>query len=323
MPQPDQSLPGTAWAEPLLREVFPDAEVIDVVPRTGGQLSTVYELRCADPAHHAILKVYAPEWAWKQAKEVHVYQLLADLDSLPVPRVLHHNRAGAPGGRAVTILSLLDGQPLSEASENLDAEQIVSLYREMGAALATVHRIGQEAYGYLTDRILDPRPDNGAYMRHQFAKKLAEFKTLGGDDRLHDAVARRVERDGSLFDNCRAAVLCHNDLHEGNVLVSQQANGQWELTGIIDVENAIAADPLMDLAKTDYYSLGRGTPERQALLTGYGPLPTDAPERLDLYRLYHAVELWDWFRSTGTLEPLDAIANDIARLAGLHSGTPS
>ncbi len=321
MPQPDQLPPGTAWTEPLLREVFPDAEVIEVLPRTGGQLSTVCELRCADPAHSAILKVYAPEWAWKQAKEVHVYRILAGLDSLPVPRVLHHTPNGATDGRAVTILSLLEGRPLSEASKDLDAAQIPSLYREMGATLATIHQVGQEAYGYMTDRILDPRPDNGTYMRHQFAKKLTEFKTLGGDDRLHDAVARRIDRDGALFDNCRAAVLCHNDLHDGNVLVGPGHAAR--VTGIIDVENAIAADPLIDLAKTDYYSLGRGEPERHALFEGYGPLPADAAERLDLYRLYHALELWDWFRSIGTVGPLTSIADDIARLAGQHSDTPT
>ncbi|MEV0194546.1 aminoglycoside phosphotransferase family protein [Kitasatospora purpeofusca] len=321
MPQPDQLPPGTAWAEPLVREVFPEAEVIELLPRTGGRLSTVYELRCADPAQSVILKVYAPEWAWKQAKEVHVYRILAGLGPLPVPRVLHHTPDGAPDGRAVTVLGLLDGRPLSEASKDLDAEQIPSFYREMGAALATIHQVGQEAYGYLTDRILDPRPDNGNYMRHQFAKKLAEFRTLGGDERLHDAVARRIERDGALFDNCRAAVLCHNDLHEGNVLVT--TGDATRVTGIIDVENAIAADPLIDLAKTDYYALGRGEPERRALLAGYGPLPADAPERLDLYRLYHALELWDWFRSIGTEDPLDAIAADIARLADHRSDTPS
>jgi aminoglycoside phosphotransferase (APT) family kinase protein len=303
------------WAEGLLREVYPAAEVIEAVPRTGGQLSAVYEIRCADPAHTAIFKVYAPEWEWKQAKEVHVYQMLGSLRSLPVPSVLHHTPGGGPGGQVVTILSLLEGRPLSEVSKDVDQGGIPSFYREMGAALATVHQIGQEAYGYLTNRILGPLADNGSYMRRQFAKKLKEFRELGGDGRLHDAVARRVERDGALFDNCESAVLCHNDLHEGNVLVAPRPGG-WEVTGVIDVENAIAADPLIDLAKTDYYSLGRGEPERVALLEGYGPLPADAAERLDLYRLYHAVELWDWFRSIGTVEPLGSIAEDIARLAG-------
>lgn len=302
------------WAEKLLREVFPKAVVTEVVARTGGQLSTVYEVRCADPTHTAIFKVYAEEWAWKQAKEVHVYGLLVDRTELKVPSILHHAPTGGPDGRAVTILSLLEGRPLSEASAEMDAASIPALYRQMGAALATVHQIGQEAYGYLTNRILDPLPDNGSYMRHQFAKKLREFLDLGGDRRLHHAVARRIERDGAVFDNCKSPVLCHNDLHEGNVLVARGPDG-WHVTGIIDVENAIAADPLIDLAKTDYYSLGRGEPERTALLDGYGPLPADSAERLDLGRLYHALELWDWFQSIGTTGPLASIAEDIARLA--------
>jgi Ser/Thr protein kinase RdoA (MazF antagonist) len=267
-----------AWAEKLLREVFPDAEVAQVVPRTGGELSAVYEVRCADPSHSAILKVYAPQWKWKQAKEIHVYGLLSAVDGpdrLRVPDVLCHAPSGGPGDRAVTILSLLGGRPLSEASADMTATQIAAAYREMGAALAIVHRIGQDAYGYVTDRILDPLPDNGAYMRHQFTKKLAEFDDLGGERELRDAVARRIDRDGALFDDCTSAVLCHNDLHEGNVLVAR-GRGGWRVTGVIDVENAIAADPLIDLAKTDYYSLGRGEPERTALLDGYGPLPPTA-----------------------------------------------
>lgn len=138
--------------------------------------------------------MYAPEWAWKQAKEVRVYQMLAHLRSLPVPDVLYHAPSGAPGGRAVTILSRLEGRPLSEVSADLDAARIPWFYRETGAALATVHRIGQDAYGYLTDRILEPMPDNGTYMRHQFTKKLKEFQ---------------------------------DDLHEGNVLVAERPGG-WE-----------------------------------------------------------------------------------------------
>jgi aminoglycoside phosphotransferase (APT) family kinase protein len=298
----------------LLREVHPAAVVTELVTRTGGELSTVYEVRCEDPSHTVILKVYAHEWAWKPEKEIHVYRLLAERSSLHVPDVLHYAANAAPDGRSVTILRLLEGRPLSEASKDMDAALIPAMYREMGAALAEIHRIGQEAYGYLTTEILEPSPDNGSYMRRQFAKKLKEFDDLGGERALSHAVARRIERDGGLFDNCKAPVLCHNDLHEGNVLVAESALN-WEITGLIDVENAISADPLIDLAKTDYYSFNRGESERTALLEGYGALPGDGPERIDLYRLYHALELWDWFASIGTTEYLANIAEDVARLS--------
>lgn len=314
MTETEQRGRGTSWAEELVREVHPAAVVVEVVARTGGQLSAVYEVRCAERAHDVVLKVYAAEWGWKQAKEVAVYGRIAKLTSLPVPDVLHEVADRGPDGRAVTVLSLVRGRPLSEVAA-ADAGLVPAMYRQMGALLAELHQVGEEAFGYLTTRVLDPLPDNGEYMRRQFGKKVREFEELGGDRTLADAVARRVERDGGLFERCRGPVLCHNDLHEGNVLVVEEAGG-WRVSGVIDVENAIAADPLIDLAKTDYYAVGRGQPERAALLEGYGDLPEDAAERLDSYRLYHALELWDWFRSVGTMEPLAGIAEDIARLAG-------
>lgn len=158
-----------AWARRLLRTLHPAADVLELVRRTGSQLSSVYEARCADPTHDAILKVYAPEWAWKQTKEVRVYQMLTSIRGLTVPRVPHHVPDGGPNGRAVTVLSLLPGRPLSEVSQDVDPAGIPAFYREMGAALAAVHRIGQEAFGYLTDRIVQPETDNGTYMRRRFA----------------------------------------------------------------------------------------------------------------------------------------------------------
>ena len=305
----------TSWAEEPLREVYPEAVVTGLVPRTGGEMSTVYEVRCEDPAHDVILKVYDHEWAWKPAKETHVYRLLAEGTPLPVPKVLHFAENAAPGGRPLTILSLLEGRPLSEASTDMAAAQLTAEYREMGAALAAIHRIGQDAYGYLTTKILDPCPDNGSYMRERFARKIKEFDDLGGDKALSAAIAGRVERDAGLFADCAASVLCHNDMHDGNVLVARRADG-WELTGVIDVENAIAADPLMDLAKSEYYSFNRGEAEIAALFEGYGELPGDGVERIALYKLFHALELWDWFAFSGTTQYLANIAEDLARLSG-------
>jgi hypothetical protein len=83
----------------------------------------------------------------------------------------------------------------------------------------------------------------------------------------------------------------------------------------LDVENAIAADPLIDLAMTIRYDLDKSPHKRAGLLDGYGPLPTDEAARLDLYRLYHALELWDWFASIGETRHLPAIADDIRSLA--------
>lgn len=270
-------------------------EAGEVIERTGGQLSTVYEVRTAgDPL---IVKVYSPQWRWKQAKEVHVYSMLEPEVGGSIPRVLHV-------GDGVTILSKVDGVPLSQ----VEPPDWRAVYAQLGELLRRVHRIGQPAYGYLTDEILDPLPDNDQYMRRQFAKKLQEFEQLGGDAKLHAEIATHVDRHAHLFADNTAAALCHNDFHEGNILVDPDT---WRVNGFIDVENAIAADPLVDLAKTIQYSVQDNAEKLAGLADGYGAVPGD---RIDLYRLYHSLELWDWFTSIGETTYLDSIARDMAKL---------
>ena len=263
--------------------------------RTGGQLSTVYEVQTADGP--VIVKVYAPEWRWKQAKEVHVYGMLEPVVGGHVPKVLHV-------GDGVTILSKLDGVPLSQ-TEPADWR---TTYAQLGELLQRIHGVAQPQYGYLTDQILDPLPDNDQYMRRQFAKKLHEFEELEGNPKLHAKIAKHVEQHQHLFADNKSAVLCHNDFHEGNILVDP-ATGQ--VNGFIDVENAIAADPLIDLAKTIQYSAHDDTAKLAGLYDGYGAVPQD---RIDLYRLYHSLELWDWFKSIGETTYLDSIAQDMELL---------
>ncbi len=80
------------------------------------------------------------------------------------------------------------------------------------------------------------------------------------------------------------------------------------------MENADAADPLLDLAKTDYYGREEAV-WRAALLEGYRALPNDAQARLGLYRLHHALALWTWFARIGRVGMLPSILADVARLA--------
>jgi aminoglycoside phosphotransferase (APT) family kinase protein len=276
-----------------LRRAFPNSEII---PRTGGELNTVFEVRrpAADPV---IVKVYTPESAWKQAKEIHVYTLLATHLPDAVPRIVQV-------GDHFTVLTKLDGVPLSET----DPPDWRSTYVQLGRLLKAIHCIEQPAYGYLTDTILDPLPDNTQYMRRQFTSKLREFTELGGDRRLHDRIHEYVDQHAVLLASNATPALCHNDFHEGNVLVDPAT---WRVTGFVDVENAIAADPLMDLAKTEAYS-SRGELAKDGLREGYGSLPADWRERTTLYRLYHALELWDWFASIGRTTHLGNLARDMA-----------
>ncbi|MBE1874875.1 phosphotransferase family protein [Myceligenerans pegani] len=300
----------SAVAAHLLRSVLPgNAVLTGVVPRGGGALSAVHEVRQAD-GPTLVVKRYADQWRWKQEKEVYVLGLLNGsrpfADRIRVPEVVH-----VDAERAVTVMTLLPGRPLSHVSLDGTAERAV--LAEVGALTRALHTIRQPAFGYLTTRVLDPLPTNHAYMARQFDKKLAEFADLGGDSDVHASISGYVSDHAELLERCEQPVLCHNDLHAGNILVEPDGDG-WRVTGLVDVENAIAADPLMDLAKTIQYEFERPPDAFDALVEGYGPLGPDGAERIRLYRTYHALELWDWFASIGTTAPLDGIAADLRSL---------
>ena len=152
------------------------------------------------------------------------------------------------------------------------------------------------------DGIVDPHGSNRAFMEFQFAKKLAEFRKIVGDGGVAQQRAAYVSDHASAFDVCSQARLCHDDVYENNVLV-HAGRGELKLSGLLDVENAVAGDPLLDLAKTWMYSIKTDMSKWAALVDGYGPLGDRAAERLNLYRTYHAVELCCWLATTRRTAP--------------------
>jgi hygromycin-B 7''-O-kinase len=166
-----------------------------------------------------------------------------------------------------------------------------------------------EAFGYIGPKgIWTAHQSNHDYLTHQFQRKLKEFGERGGRAELARRVERHVSERAQLFSGCSQAVLCHNDLHAGNLLATI-VNGEPRLTGVVDFESALAGDPLMDIAKALYYLDAQC---RRALVDGYGPLGREhGSETLDLYHLYFVLELWCWMAQIGKREQLEKLALEL------------
>jgi aminoglycoside phosphotransferase (APT) family kinase protein len=262
-----------------------------------------------------VLKLYSELLRWELPKEAYVYELVAGL-GLPMATILHADDSRTVLPRGFAVMTKLDGELLMDVQPGLGDAELTSIYRQVGALLRRLHAVRLDAFGYVdTDRIVDPQPTNDDYMRSQFEKRLARFVELGGDAGLRARIASHVAEREEQFSGCETAVLCHNDCHEANLLVTRE-DGEWRISGVVDFGNATAADPLLDLAKTSCYSRSEG--RLDALAEGHGELRTDWREAVRLYELYHRLELWWWFASNGIhLDVLPRLEASLARTVGV------
>ena len=96
------------------------------------------------------------------------------------------------------------------------------------------------------------------------------------------------------------------------MLVSAR-RGSREISGVVDFENAVAGDPLLDLAKTDLYARRRSDETLKALVDRYGSVRDGWREALALYSVYHVLELWTWHAFVGHHAALPSLAEDLRR----------
>jgi len=85
------------------------------------------------------------------------------------------------------------------------------------------------------------------------------------------------------------------------------------VSGIVDFENAIAGDPLMDVAKVTFdYAVRDDESKLASLLEGYGAMERHGWQgTLDLYRMYCVLELWCWMAQIGNTQLLPQLSRDL------------
>jgi aminoglycoside phosphotransferase (APT) family kinase protein len=309
--KPDVQLSVTT-AQAIVDRAASGQAVAKVSRLHGGEIATVYEIAFTNPEHPPlVLKVYPDELHWKMQKEITVIGLIGNRLGVSVPRILLADDSKRLLGLNFTLMTRLDGSVLGRMEAALAAGQLLSAYVQIGRLLREFHRIPMQAFGYIGPTgIWTAHPTNRAYVTHQFRRKLEEFVRRGGDAALAQRVAEHAAGREDLLDACTQAVLCHNDLHAGNLLATV-TDGSLRLSGVVDFEGALAGDPLMDVAKAMYYL---DADSRRAVLDGYGAIDCEHWARtLDLYHLYFVLELWCWMAQIGDTQRLEKLTADLER----------
>lgn len=305
-----------ATADRVIALAEPGFRTEAITRLTGGANSAVFDVK-SRRGHSVVVKVYSDLLQWKMKKEVFVYDHVraCGVDA-PVPAILAADDSKTVVGQNVLVMTKLDGVPVASVETDFHEGERAAINRQLGAILAALHAITFDAFGYVgTHGVVDGHATNRDYMRSQFDKRLHEFDEHQGEPDLRGRVEQYVAEREELLETPRAA-FCHNDCHYGNVLVVPGSDG-WRISGLVDFENVLSGDPLLDLAKTHAYARERRTEATLAALAdGHGDMPPNWREAVDLYAVYHALELWVWFAYLGVREPLDGLAADMRSLIG-------
>ncbi|KGM32948.1 phosphotransferase family protein [Inquilinus limosus] len=266
--------------------------------RLDGGSTDVYRIDLAGAGNLAlVLKIYPDKPAWRPAKEALVAGWLTELTP-PVPHWLRVDESREILPLRFALMTRLPGRSLRRHLRNPGIEDA---YRQVGELLRRLHAMPMPGYGYIVGQGIEtPRATNAAYMAGAFADVFRRFRDLGGDADLGRRLERLAGRNFDLLGEGSGPVLCHDDVHQGNVLALRGPDGRLRLSGLIDFGNARAADSLFDLAKALFCSAHEDPRSRQPLLDGYGPVDHPEPERaLWLYTLFHRASMWCWLTGLG------------------------
>lgn len=272
-----------------------------VSPVVGGDISTAARIW---GEHGAIfVKLCAASERDLFAAEADGLTALIRCDAIRAPAVLG---IASTDTQTALLLEWLDIRPLTGTEDAM----------RTGAALAALHRIIDERYGWARDNYIgrtpqrNPQSENWSrfFIQHRLQPQFERAAAHGFKGELQRNGERLCDRAPALFLDYRpAASLLHGDLWHGNV-------------GVLDTGQPVLFDPACyhgdreaDLAMTELFG-GFPLPFYAAYRQAW-PLDGDYERRKPLYNLYHVLNHLNLF-GRGYLAQAERMASRLAMELG-------
>jgi aminoglycoside phosphotransferase (APT) family kinase protein len=235
---------------PLLRQTF-GPKVALVACQIAKQLPDylVLLVRLRHPALQIVVKLAGPNAPRAPAfdRTAMLHRLVADRTSIPMPEILAVDVSCRDWPWRYLIRTHVPGLEWAAVRRRLSADELAGAYCQIGEAVAQLHAIRFPAFGRLAadGRVLGGSTYPPALRAH--AEGCIEAP------RWRDLFFSALDRHRHLFLDVRDAALCHEDLHQHNILF-QARQGRWHLATILDFDKAWAGHPETDLARLDLWA---------------------------------------------------------------------
>ncbi|WP_329108006.1 aminoglycoside phosphotransferase family protein [Micromonospora sp. NBC_01699] len=302
--------------EMLARAGVADPSGALVEPLAGGTFNSAYRVVAGE--RRLVLKIAPPPAAagltyerGLPATEAAFYRAAAG--ALAVPEVVHLDTERDLLPTDWLLMTELPGVNWFAGRHRLDDRQGASLRRQLGTAVAGLHRVTGTGFGYPQ---LGLAADWPTAFTGMIDAVLADAVRYGVELPVPaEALRARLVHGRPALAEVTVPTLVHFDLWPGNVLVDPDP---VTVTGVVDGERAFWGDPLAELPSLGLFGLAEEDPD---LVVGYRAaggileLTAAARRRLELYRVYLYLIMTVETVPRGATGPSDRA---LARLVATH-----
>ena len=294
--------------EHMVEICFPGRKMTGYTELTEGYFNVAYEVEL-DNAEHTILKVApAPDARIMTYEKNIMYSEVeamkaAKAAGLPAPAVLAYDDSRAICGSNYFFMEKLPGQSFNVIKSSLTEMEIAEINRQVGYINRKINAINCPCFGY---------PGQPEFQGNEWFPVFRKMLKAGVRDAENghvdvkiniDKLWQVLEHDRPIFEEVTEPRLVHWDCWDGNIFVE---NGR--VTGIIDWERSLWADPLMEVGFRTYaqnadflagYGMGLITADQQRRALWYDVYLMLLVSLECEYRQYETMDMYEW--STGVL----------------------
>lgn len=248
----------------MVERAFPGQRLAQYVELKEGSFNVAYRVELGN-GKEAILKI-SPSVSTLvmncekniMFSEVDAIRMIKDRTSVPVPAIIYYDNSKELIDSEYFFMDVVHGEPLNKLENVLSQSQKDYLNEQVGKYDSEMNKITNSVFGYYGQP--DRQGDNWyevftAMLQGAFedARKVGISMPLKEGE-----VMEYLLRDKAYFDEVTKPSFVHWDLWAGNVFIKDN-----EISGIIDFERCMWADPLMEAGfrsheKNEHFFRGYG-----------------------------------------------------------------
>lgn len=276
---------GLSTLSSLLRHVFGSDATLDRYTIAGRRDDyAVLLARLRNPDFDVVIKLAGPRApiACPFEQTAWVHRLVRAQTTLPVANVIAADTSYSRVPWRYMIKEYVEGTEWAGLHSRLNDTQARDVYAQVAHAAAELHGIRFARFGDV------PAPDVTWQTEH-FVEALAERarRRIMSKSSL-ELFLKVLERRADLFSELSEPCLCHEDLHQYN-LIFRWIDDRWRLVNILDFDSAWAGCHESDLARLEIWNRSAAEDFMRSYKEVH-PVARECPERRPVYQLLWCLE---------------------------------